>query len=495
VRYSDLLLQAMPEALLTGAALLVLLADLTLMRRRESGARRWVAGLGLAFGCVLALAWLAWADQPVAAAGSLFVTDSLTQLVKQDLLGLTICTALVSIESRFTDHVGEFYLLLALATVGMLCLVSSANLLMLFVSLELLSLCLYAMVAFNKQSQPSAESALKYFFFGGMSAAILLFGLSLLYGMSGSLDLARIADRLRGPALDPLLAVALVMIAAGLGFKIAAAPFHLWAPDTYQGAPAPVAAFIASGTKVASFFVLARVLMLGLVNVEGSAAWRHFAQGWYPIIAVLALLSMIVGNLAALAQTSVRRLLAYSAVAHAGYALLALLASREQGVASLLFFVFTYALTVLGAFAVVAAVQEGAGTDSVSAFAGLGRRSPLLAFCLLVFMLSLAGIPPLAGFFGKFYVFTTTAGSGPRSLGLLWLVIVAIGMSAVSLYYYLQVLKQVYVVEAPAEPAVVPASALTRVVVAGLALAIVLFGCLPHLLLGRITTAIRAAGF
>jgi NADH-quinone oxidoreductase subunit N len=291
-----------------------------------------------------------------------------------------------------------------------------------------------------------------------------------------------------------LLGLALVMVLAGLGFKVAAVPFHLWAPDTYQGAPTPTAAFIASGSKVASFFVLAKVMRLGFPEAQGSAVWRGFAQGWLPLLAGVAVLSMLLGNLAAIAQTSVRRLLAYSAIAHAGYALLALLAGREEGTAALLFYVFTYALTALGAFAVVALVQAAGGGEQLTAFAGLRRRSPLLAFCMLIFLLSLAGIPPLAGFFGKFYVFTSATAAEARNLGLLWLVILGLALSAVSLYYYLQVLKQIYVADAPADAPPLPVSPLSQAVIGSLALAVVGLGCLPEALLGNILSVMEAAG-
>jgi NADH-quinone oxidoreductase subunit N len=474
---------------------MVLLTDLVRMRQAPPRTRRLVAAVVTSLGCLVTLGFLGSLQERIALLDGMMVIDPLTQRVKQVLLLLTICTALISVESDFTEHVGEYYLLLALATVGMMFLVSAENLLMIFVSLELLSLCLYAMVGFNKRSPQSAEAALKYFLFGGMSAAFLLFGLSLIYGLSGAVKLSQVAARLQGPGLDPLLILAIVMVVAGLGFKIAAVPFHLWAPDTYQGAPTPVAAFIASGSKVASFVILAKVMMLGLAGAQGSANWRQFAQGWFPIIAIVAVLSMLLGNLAALAQTSVRRLLAYSAIAHAGYALLALLAGREPGMTALLYYVFTYALTALGAFAVVTVVQEQSGAESLSTFAGLARRAPLLAICMMVFMLSLAGIPPLAGFFGKFYVFASTVRAEPQSLGLLWLVVFALAMSTVSLYYYLQVLKQIFVVEAAADVPTIQDSPLSRAVIGLLALAVLLLGCLPQALLGNLADALRAARF
>jgi len=285
--------------------------------------------------------------------------------------------------------------------------------------------------------------------------------------------------------MNPLLVAAIVMTVIGFGFKVAAAPFHLWAPDAYQGAPTPSAAFIASGSKIASFFLFSKILMLGFEGMEGSGAWRHFATGWAPALASVAALSIILGNLAAIVQSSVKRLLAYSAIAHAGYALLAVTANSAQGFVSLLYYVVTYGLTVLGAFGVVYVVEQATGESRLTDFAGLSRRAPLVSFCMLVFMLSLAGIPPLAGFFGKFYVFTAAVGSG-RNLGLLWLVILAIGMSAVSLYYYLQVLKQIYVADVPEGVAPVRTPWLSQATLAVLALAVLILGCAPQLLLSRL---------
>jgi NADH-quinone oxidoreductase subunit N len=287
----------------------------------------------------------------------------------------------------------------------------------------------------------------------------------------------------------------MVMTVIGFGFKVAAVPFHLWAPDAYQGAPTPSAAFIASGSKVASFFIAAKVMMLGFHGAEGSAAWHNYAPGWAPVIAVVAALSMILGNLVAIVQTSVKRLLAYSAIAHAGYMLLGVMAHNGQSLASLMYYAVTYGLTTLGAFGVVAVVEDQMGNDKLSSFAGLSRRSPVVSFCMLIFMLSLAGIPPLAGFFGKFYVFSAAVNSDPQNLGLLWLVILALAMSAVSLYYYLQVLKQIYVADVPASTGTLKAPIVSQVVLCLLAAAVVLFGCAPNLLLARLQEAIRLAGY
>jgi len=495
VNYFDLLILVVPETLVVITAFVALIVDLAEMRNRPHRTRMLTAGIISAVGCAVSFYWLSQTGQPSRYYDGMLVIDPLTQLLKQIVLVMTIFTALISIESKFTDHVGEYFFLVLLATVGMMFLVSSENLLMIFVALELLSLSLYILTAFNKQNINSAEAALKYFLFGGMCAAFMLFGLSLIYGFSGEINLYRIKDILQKPPLDPLLVVALVMVMIGFGFKIAAVPFHLWAPDAYQGAPTPSAAFIASGSKVASFFILAKVLMVGFVSQGGSGAWRSFSQGWLPLIAIIATASIFLGNLAAIAQTSVRRLLAYSAIAQAGYILIGLLANNPQGMQSLVFYTTTYALTVLGAFGVVNIVQERVGDEKFSAFAGLAKRAPLLSFCMMIFMLSLAGIPPLAGFFGKFYVFASAVGAG-KSLGLLWLVIFAIAMSAVSLYYYLQVLKQIYVSAAPADAPAVQSTVLTRTVIALLAFAVLLLGCAPNLLLDRIIIpAVKAVGF
>jgi len=492
VSYLDLLKLAAPETIVVLTALVVLAIDLTTLRGMETRLRFGMGGMIASFGCLAAIVWMLVLPAHANALAGLLVVDPLTQLVKICLLALTIFTVLISIESNFTAHVGEYLALILLATVGMMFLVSAEDILMIFVSLELISLSLYVLTAFNKRDIKSAEAALKYFLFGGMSAAFMLFGLSLIYGLSGSTNLGQIAAALAGKGLDPLLVVALVMTVIGFGFKVAAVPFHLWAPDAYQGAPTPSAAFIASGSKVASFFIFAKVMMLGFAGAEGSGAFHAYAAGWVPVIAIVAGLSMILGNLAAIVQSSVKRLLAYSAIAHAGYMLLAVLSHDQQAVASLIYYAVTYGLTTIGAFGVVAVVESGAGDDKLTSFAGLSRRAPVVSLCMMVFMLSLAGIPPLAGFFGKFYVFAAAIKSGAPNLGLLWLVILAIAMSAVSLYYYLQVLKKIYVADAPEGSSGVAVPWVTQVVLAVLALGVVLLGCFPGWLIGLIEHAMKA---
>jgi NADH-quinone oxidoreductase subunit N len=483
----------MPEVFLTLAALAVLVVDLTVMRDAGRVYRRRIAAMVTGIGCVAASLWLLKAA-PVGAIGEgILVADALTHVVKFFLVLLLAFAAVVAIDSDFTEHIGETYALLVLATLGFLFMASAEDLLMIFVALELASLSMYVLTGFRKGNLQSAEAALKYFLFGGMAAAFTLYGMSLVYGLSGSTSLRQIAASLQTAPLDPMLATAMVMVFIGFGFKVAAVPFHVWAPDAYQGAPTPAAAMIASGSKLASFYVLAKIAMVGLSGFQGSGGWHAFSPGWVPVLAVLAAFSMVLGNLVAIAQTNVKRLLAYSAVAHAGYALLGLLADNSAGVASLLYYVITYAFTVVGAFAVVGWVEDRTGDASLANFAGLSKRAPFLSLCLMIFVLSLAGIPPLAGFLGKFYVFVAAV-SG-KELRLLWLVVLAIAASAVSLYYYLQVLKQVYVAGAPEGAGEMKAPLSLRIATGVLALLVILLGCFPNLLLGPLQASVKAAGF
>jgi NADH-quinone oxidoreductase subunit N len=502
MNYLDLLKISAPEAMVVLAALAVLGADLLTLRDLEPRIRRLIGAMIACAGCAAAITWMLVLPQHANLMEGMLVADPLVQLVQVAILGLTIVTLCLSVDADFTPHAGEYFALVLLAAVGMMFLVGSEDVLMIFVSLELTSLSLYILTAFNKRNAKSAEAALKYFLFGAMAAAFTLFGISLLYGLAGSTNLGTIAKALAekavrvgagsaAPALDPLLIAAIVMTVIGFGFKVAAVPFHLWAPDAYEGAPTPSAAFIASGSKVASFFIFAKVMLIGFAGAEGSGAWRGYAPGWLPVLALVAAASMVLGNLVAIVQSSVRRLLAYSAIAHAGYMLLGLMSGRN--LAPLIYYVITYGLTTLGAFGVVSVVQERTGTDRFSDFAGLSRRSPVVSFCMMIFMLSLAGIPPLAGFFGKFYLFASALGAGSSSLGLLWLVAVALGMSAVSLYYYLQVLKQIYLVEGAEKPNARQVPILSQVILVLLALAVVVLGCAPNLLLAWALQAIQLA--
>jgi NADH-quinone oxidoreductase subunit N len=487
--YVELLWLTAPEITVALAALLVLVLDLSFLRRSALAMRFRITSLVACIGCILALlVLLRFPAQGELPAGML-VVNPLSQLMQIALLALAILVLLLVSSARFTTHVGEYCALILFATTAMMLLVSTQNLLVIFLTIEFLSLSLYILTAFDKQSRSSAEAGLKYFLFGGMSAGILLFGMSLLYGLSGSLELARIAIAVKASPGDPLLTLAIVMLLAGLGFKIAAAPFHMWAPEVYQGAPTCSAALVASSSKVASFFVLFVLFSVGMTGAAGRAAWGNQSPGWAPLVALLAVVSMLWGNLAAIAQSSVRRLLAYSAIGHAGYMLIALVVHTEQSLGALIYYVITYALATVGTFGVLAALEDEK-VDSIAHFAGLAKRAPDLSFCLLIFLLSLAGIPPLAGFFGKFYVFVSALEVADHP-GLLWLVLLALAMSVVSFYYYLKVLKQAYVSEPVAGATVIRVPAATRVALWATAALVVLLGFLPDLLLNRIATGLR----
>jgi NADH-quinone oxidoreductase subunit N len=480
VNYPDLLRFVWPETIIVVAALCVLTVDLMFLRASESRLRSSVGAALSLIGCAAAIVWIVLTPQTVNVLDGTLVLTPLVQRVQVVLLVLTMFTIVTFSRSRFTRHVCEYLALILLATVSMMLLVSTQNLLVIFLSLEMLSLSLYILTAFNKRSVRSSEAALKYFLFGGISAAFLLFGFSLLYGLSNSTNLLTITANVHGSPFDPLLIVAMVMVLVGLGFKVAAAPFHFWAPDVYQGAPVSAAALIASSSKVAGFFVLYQIMVVGLAGAEGSTVWHGYSAGWVPVVAIVAAVSMMVGNLAAIVQSSVRRLLAYSAVAHAGYMLLGVLSNTEQSFSALLYYVTTYGLTVLGAFGVIAMVEEATGGDMISDFAGFSRRAPVPSFCMLIFLLSLAGIPPFAGFFAKFFLFSSVLISTPA---FLWLVILAIAMSVVSLYYYLKVLKSIYVAGPHVEAKPIDRMYFREAVLCVVAFGVVLFGCVPDLLL------------
>jgi NADH-quinone oxidoreductase subunit N len=485
VSYLELLRLAAPEAIIVLVALAVLTIGLTSDRARNLSAV--IAALG-----ILLAIWTSFRLPPYANLfGGMLVISPLNSLFKIICLVLAFVTVPLAVSEKSLRNPGEFLAMLLLGTVGLLLLVGSEEFLMIFIGLELLGLSLYVMAAFDKTDVRSAEAGLKYFLFGSTASAFTLFGISLVYGMAGTTSLAPIAAKLATGPVQPLLAAGIVMTLIGFAFKIAAAPFHLWAPDAYQGAPVPSAAFIASGSKVAAFVVMGKIVLIGFGPVHGSANWHAMIAGWSPVLAALAALSILVGNFVALAQTNVRRLLAYSAVAHAGYSLLGLVAGGREGFSATLFYTTIYAITLVGAFAVVGLVKRETGGDDFQNFSGLAARSPLIAASMAVFMLSLAGLPPLAGFFGKFYLFSVAFRAGENH-GLLWLVVLALFGSFVSLYYYLSVLKVIFV-DKSAEKAPVSgleSTALPQSVAAILAAAVLVLGILPGPLVAVIANSV-----
>jgi len=505
--YLELLKLASPEAVVVVTALVVLAIGLATGRATsgvtvstaqaqqpaaDTAAATDRCSLIAALGLIVAIGAVLLLPHNAALFGGTLVITPLTSLFKIICIGLAFFAVLLTKPEKSLRHPGEYLAILLLATVGLMLLVGSEELLIIFIGLELLGLSLYVMAAFDKTDIRSAEAGLKYFLFGSTSSAFTLFGISLVYGMSGTTSLVAISQKLATASVQPVLAVGIVMTLIGFAFKIAAAPFHLWAPDAYQGAPVPSAAFIASGSKVASFVVLGRIVLVGFAPVHGSANWHAMAAGWSPVLAILSALSILVGNLVALAQQNVRRLLAYSAVAHGGYTLIGLVAGGRDGFSAALFYTTIYAITLVGAFGVVAVVRRETGGDNFSNFSGLYSRSPLLAGCMAIFMLSLAGIPPLAGFFGKFYLFSVAL-HADAGHGLLWLVAVALFGSLISLYYYLIVLKVIFVDASSSITAgpleALPSDLLQQITIGVLAALILLLGIMPNALAGRILAA------
>jgi NADH-quinone oxidoreductase subunit N len=507
MNYADLFRATLPETVLEIVALLVLIADLGFLRKASLKTRVLNASfLGVA-GCLVAV----WGVYVAGNAGFsvdgqlLLAAGRIAEVAQIGILLLTAITLLLLVGEEFTKHVGEYVAVVLMAAAGGLIISAAQDLLVIFIGLELLSLGLYILSAFAKKSGKSAEAAMKYYLFGGMSAAFLLFGFSYFYGLTGTTNLHEIRLALAQSAPTPLSYVAWVLVIAGLGFKVAAAPFHLWAPDTYEGAPAPAAAFIASVSKVASFALLLTVFYGDVLAFDSLHKFNEYFVGRTHLIEVMLLVavaSMVVGNLAALAQTSVRRLLAYSAIAHAGYMLLGVCplpryisqSGTVDGIEvvalavahvsyfqqAVLYYILTYGLTTIGAFGVVSVVERATGSDRLDSFLGLHKRNPVLAAVLMVLFLSLAGIPPLVGFWAKFNLFAAvlSIGAGPVPFTL---VALAVAMSAVSLYYYLQVLKRAYVMPA-ADESPINANPVTTLVLVAIAAAVVIMGMFPSLL-------------
>lgn len=470
------------EMALVLGALVVLTTDLAFGKRwkpsRRSGAAAAtgaLAILGAMYGCIRA-----GTPNLIVFEGA-FILDVVTLFSRLGILVLALLTLGITSNAKFRSP-AEFVAIVLFATAGFTLMAAAQNLLIVFLAVELASLSLYVLVGFDKSRPESAEAGLKYFLFGGMSAAFLLFGFSLLFGMSGSTVLFEIGNRLGGLALTPLLTVALVMILVAFGFKAAAAPFHLWAPDVYQGAPTSAAALVASASKLAGITVFTRLLWMVGRDFSGDLASAKGASGWLAVVAVMSAASLLIGNIGALAQTNVRRLLAYSAIAHAGALLLGVMTAKENP-AALFYYAATYGFATVGAFGVIAAVEQAGGCQRVEDLAGLHRRSPLLSVCLVVFILSLAGIPPLAGFIGKFVVFAAALRLDGITGVAGWLAISAIFLSAVALYYYLIILKQALVATQRPEHGRIEVPFAVAASLVGAAAAIIVLGVCPSLVL------------
>ena len=486
--YHAILIALLPDLLVVVALFAALGVDYTKLRGASLACRACVASRIGSVGMVGALVALGFQltgglavdgyALEVSTHGQL-VLNAGTLALKGVLFLLGLLVLPLAARTISTPQVSEYFALLLLATLGMGFMVTSRNLLGAFVALELVSLSLYALTALNPVRKESAEAALKYFTYGGVASAFLLFGISYLFGTLGKLDITQ-ATLAEAPRL---VVVAYLFILVGLGFKLALAPFHLWAPDVYQAAPTPAAAWIASGSKIAGVALL--LALLGPVSLPSAHSTI------VPLLLLMAVASMAVGNLGALRQANVKRLLAYSAIANAGYILVAVVAFTDAGRAAAVFYAIVYAIATLGAFAVVSVWNDRLGREAlIDDFRGAWKTSPGLSLALLVFVLSLAGIPPLAGFVGKFYLFFAAIHAAPQmeywSDGLYWLVAVALAFSVVALYYYLKILKAVFVREETGEMDNTPVGLPAATAILVLALLTVAMGVWPEPLVEHI---------
>ncbi len=433
------LLYFIPEILLVVFATAVIILDL-IVRDRESDIVAYLALVGL--GCALLAILIS--DSIIGTDKSLFFgmirLDGFAIFFKILLILATSATILFSLRSEELDVKlkGEYYALLLAVTLGMFLMASSTNLLMIFISLETVSLTSYILAGFLTHSPRSSEAAFKYITFGAVASGTMLFGLSLIFGMTGTGDLAEISTRLpdvlaTGQVTALGLLIAITFILAGVGYKIASVPFHMWSPDVYEGAPIPITAFLSVASKAAGFALFLRFFYSG------------FSQGlldsvdWGLLLAVVSALTMTVGNLAALPQRNVKRLLAYSSIAHGGYLLMGGVLLTSDGLSAILFYLIVYLFMNLGAFYVVILVANDSGSEMIEGYRGLSSRSPLVAAAMMIFLVSLTGIPPFAGFFGKFFLFKAVIDKG-----FYWLAFVGLLNSVISLYYYARIIKAMY---------------------------------------------------
>lgn len=373
--------------------------------------------------------------------GGMYIHDQFAVFFKVLFLAAALLVVLSSggYVQKFAEHSGKFYALILTATLGMMIMAGAGELMTMYVGLELMTISFYILVAYLPDDGRSSEAGVKYLVLGASSSAILLYGISLIYGLTGSTQLTEAASKI-GTNLTPASFLATVFLLAGLGFKISLVPFHLWAPDIYEGAPTPVTAFLAIASKAAAFAALIRVYLLTMTS-------QAFSNTGLSLLVVLAALTMILGNLIAIPQTNVKRLLAYSSIAQAGYLMVGIIAGSVAGVKGVLFYAMIYVFANMGAFAVATHVAEKQGSDQIKDFAGLARRSPLAAVVMTSSLLSLAGIPPLAGFVGKFYLFSAVMDQGHTAIAYIGFV-----MSMVSVYYYLSVVKVMFLGEGEGLP-------------------------------------------
>jgi len=455
----------------------VMLADLT-----AGDNKRYVAYLLsqiTLLGCAL-LTFISFSTEVTQTFSGMFVDDAMADILKLMVYG-TVSAVLVYSHTYISDRGmlrGEFFSLILFATMGMMVMISASHFLTLYIGLELLSLSLYALVALRRDSLVATEAAMKFFVLGALASGFLLYGMSMVYGATGTLHVSQLAQIIQSEASSKeVLVVGLVFIVAGISFKLSAAPFHMWAPDVYQGAPTAVTLFIGSAPKLAAFGFVMRLLVEGM---------GEMSDDWQGMLVILAVMSMAIGNLAAIAQTNIKRMLAYSTISHMGFLLLGFISADSNGYSSALFYVIAYVLMTLGTFAMVMLLcRSGFEAESIDDFKGLNKRNSWYAFIALLLMLSLAGIPPMIGFYAKFSVLQAVVNAG-----YVWLAIVAVLFSLIGAFYYLRIIKLMYFDEPETNEPIMPNSDV-KILLSANGFAVLAFGIFPQALMGLSLYAIQ----
>jgi len=455
----------LPEATLAAMACIVLLVSVL----RSSRSQAFTFGVAVV-AVLLVLAGLAFTfpTNSEDAFNGTFRADAMGSALKIFLMGIVLCSFFYAREYfMHRERLMEDFLILALfAALGMMVLISAHSLLTIYLGLELLSLCLYAMVAMDRDSILASEAAIKYFVLGALASGMLLYGMSMLYGVTGSLDLGLIAKQTVEAEDHILFIFGLVFLLIGIAFKFGVAPFHMWVPDVYQGAPTPVTLFVGSAPKLAAFAMALRLLADTL---------NGLSDHWQQMVLLLAVTSMAIGNIVAIAQTNLKRMLAYSTVAHMGYLFLGILTASSLGYAASMFYVIVYALMSMGAFGAIIILATATNeSDQLQDFAGLATRSPWMAFMMLILMFSLAGVPPFAGFWAKWFVLKEVVAAGYT-----WLAAIAVFFSLIGVYYYLRVVKLIYFDRAEVSTAIPDTTAGGRLVFSLNGLTILVLGLFP----------------
>ena len=468
---------AYPEIFLLVMVCVVLMADLA-WGDKKPGTAYLLTQLAL-FGCMLITFGTSGSDA-VRTFSGMFVDDTLADILKM-LVYITVSVVLVYSRTYISDRgilSGEFFSLALFATLGMMVMISASHFMTLYLGLELLSLSQYTMVALRRNSPGATEAAIKFFVLGALASGFLLYGMSMIYGATGSLDIASVTEVIEGGVISQgVLVVGLVFIVAGISFKLSAAPFHMWAPDVYEGASSAVVLFIGSAPKLAAFGFVMRLLVEGLGAMSGD---------WQGMLIILAITSMVIGNIAAIAQSNIKRMLAYSTISHMGFMLLGIIGANENGYSAAMFYVVVYVLMTMGTFGIIMLLSRaGFEADRLDDYKGLNQRNPWYAFIMLLLMFSMAGIPPTVGIYAKLSVLQAVLNAGYT-----WLAVLAVLLSLIGVFYYLRIVKLMYFDE-PETDAIIAPKGDVKVLLSANGLAILALGIFPQSLIALCSYAIQ----